>query len=181
MMARSLMGFMLSWWEIMKNKDEWEEPIQEEQQLMVMKAEIKELKKRKTPHGQPTILMKQIADKLQGKMQVAKKLQQGGKYKGKNFQTDPEWLAKNQKPNPLTKIMWHRNKAWNWCSTETGRKCGGCWRVHKPSQCKGIAPGLSKSRSPNAEGNEKQLQMMQALTAVLMENEEDDMMDGSDE
>jgi hypothetical protein len=48
----------------MKNKDEWEAPSQEEQQLMVMKAEIKELKQKKTSQGQPTILMKQIADKL---------------------------------------------------------------------------------------------------------------------
>jgi hypothetical protein len=31
---------------------------------MVMKAEIKELKKKKTPHGQPTNLVKQIADKM---------------------------------------------------------------------------------------------------------------------
>jgi hypothetical protein len=81
----------------MKNKDEWEAPSQEEQQLMVMKAEIEELKQKKTSQGQPTTLMKQIADKLQGKMQVAKKLKQGGKYKGKNFQ-DLEWLAKIRNP-----------------------------------------------------------------------------------
>jgi hypothetical protein len=113
-------------------------------------------------------------------MQVVQKLKQGGKYKGKNFQ-DPEWLAKNQKPNPLTKIMWHGGKAWNWCSPETGGKCGG-WRVHNMSQCRGAAAsGQSKNRAPNAEGEEHQLRMMQAVTAVPMENKEDELMDGSDE
>jgi hypothetical protein len=75
MTARSLMGFMLSRWEIMKNKDEWEAPSQEEQQLMVMRAEIEELKHKKSAQaqGQPTTLMKQIVGKLRGKMQAAKK------------------------------------------------------------------------------------------------------------
>jgi hypothetical protein len=78
--------------------------------------------------------------------------------------------------------MWHGGKAWNWCSPETGGKCGGCWRVHKPSQCRGVAaPGQSRNRVPNAEGDEHQLRMMQALTAVLMENEEDEVMEGTDE
>jgi hypothetical protein len=51
MTARLLMGFMLSQWEIMKNKDKWEAPSQEEQQLMVMKAEIEEMKQKKLAQG----------------------------------------------------------------------------------------------------------------------------------
>jgi hypothetical protein len=75
---------------------------------------------------------------------AAKKVRQGGKYKGKSFQDDPEWLDKNIKPNPLTKIMQHKNKPWYWCSPATGGKCDGCWRVHKPSECRGTgAPGTN--------------------------------------
>jgi hypothetical protein len=179
MTARSLMGFMLSRWEIMKNKDEWEAPSQEEQQLMVMRAEIEELKNKKSAQAQPTTLMKKIAGKLRGKMQAAKKFKQ---YKGKTFQADPEWLAKNMKPNPLTKTMQHGNKAWHWCSPATGGKCDGNWRVHKPSQCKGVA-GSSQNRhkAANSEGDEHQLRMMQALTSVLMENDDDELMDGMDD
>jgi hypothetical protein len=56
------------------------------------------------------------------------------------------------------------------------------WGVLESSQCRGVAaPGQSKNRAPNAEGDEHQLRMMQALTTVLMENEEDELMDGSDE
>jgi hypothetical protein len=104
------------------------------------------------------------------------------KYKGKTFQADPEWLPKNQKPNPLTKIVQHGNKSWHWWSLATGGKCEGCWRVHKPSQCRGVAaPGQNRNRAANAEGDEHQLQMMQALTSALMENEKDELMDESDD
>jgi hypothetical protein len=95
----------------MKNENEWEAHSQEEQQLMVMRAEIDKLKQKKPAQGQRSILMKKLMDKLGNKVQVAKKVRQGGKYKG--FTEDPEWLAKNIKPNPLTKIMQHKNKLWH--------------------------------------------------------------------
>jgi hypothetical protein len=70
---------------------------------------------------------------------------------------------------------------WHWCLPATGGKCDSCWRVHKLSQCRGVAaPGQNRNRGANAESNEHQLQMMQALTMVLMENEEDEVMDESD-
>jgi hypothetical protein len=50
MTAKSLMSFMLSQWEILKNKNEWAAPSQEEQQLMV-KAEIEEMKGKKSEQG----------------------------------------------------------------------------------------------------------------------------------
>jgi hypothetical protein len=91
----------------------------------------------------------------------------------------------NQKPNPLTKIMKHQNKSWYWCSLATGGKCEGCWRVHKPTECRGTAAPV-REPTANAGGNE-QLRMMQALTSVLMEENEEDqdsnkgMMDESEE
>jgi hypothetical protein len=74
----------------MKNKNEWEATSQEEQQLMVMRVEIDELKQKKPAQGQQTNLMKKLMDKLGNKVQAAKKVRQGGKYKGKSFQDDPE-------------------------------------------------------------------------------------------
>jgi hypothetical protein len=78
----------------------------------------------------------------------------------------------------------HKNKPWHWCSLATSGNCDGCWRVHKPSECRGTgAPGPNKVRTVNRAGNKQQLQMMQALSAVCMENEEensDEMMDESD-
>jgi hypothetical protein len=135
---------------------------------MVMRAEIDELKQKKPEQGQRFNLMKKLMDKLGNKVQAGKKVRQGGKYKGKTFQEDPEWLVKNIKPNPLTKIMQHKNKLWHWCLPATGGKCDGCWRVHKPSKCRGTgAPGPNRVRAVNGAGDEQQLRMMQALTLSL--------------
>jgi hypothetical protein len=41
MTPKSLMGFIPSCWEILRNIDKWETPCQEEQNLMVMKVELK--------------------------------------------------------------------------------------------------------------------------------------------
>jgi hypothetical protein len=56
----------------MKNENEQEAPSQEEQQLMVMRAEIDELKQKKPVQGQQTTLMKKLMDKLGNKVQAAK-------------------------------------------------------------------------------------------------------------
>jgi hypothetical protein len=176
MIAQSLMGFMLSHWEIMKNKNECEAPSHKEQQLMVMRAEIEEMKQKKSVQGQQTNLMKKLTDRVSSKIKVARKVKQAGRYK---YQDDPEWLEKNTMPNPLTKVMQHRNKSWQWCSTATGGKCEGCWRVHKPSECRGTAP-QRRGTTVNAGGNEQQqLHMMQALTSVLMENDDENQDDRS--
>jgi hypothetical protein len=66
----------------MGNHEEQEEaPSQEEQQLMVMRVELDELKQKKPVQGQQSILMKKLNDKLGNKVQVAKKVRQGGKYR----------------------------------------------------------------------------------------------------
>jgi hypothetical protein len=51
MTSKSPMNFMLSCWEILKNKNEWEAPSQEEQQLMAMKVELEEMKGKKSKQG----------------------------------------------------------------------------------------------------------------------------------
>jgi hypothetical protein len=141
---------------------------------MVMRAEIEEMKQTKTAQGQQANLMKKLTDRVSSKIKVARKVKQAGKYKGKFYQEDPEWLDKNIQPNPLTKVMQHQNTAWHWCSPATGGKCEGCWKVHKPSECRGTAPiAPQRATTVNAGGEEQQLCMMQALTSVLMENDEE--------
>jgi hypothetical protein len=98
--AQSLMGFMLSHWEIMKNENKCEAPSHNEQQLMVMRAEIEEMKQKKSVQGQQTNLMKKLVGRVSNKIKVARKVKQAGRYKGKFYQDDPEWLEKNIKPNP---------------------------------------------------------------------------------
>jgi hypothetical protein len=68
-------------------------PAKKSSKLMVMRAEIDELKQKMPAQVERSILMKKLMDKLGNKVQVAKKVRQGGKYKGKSF-TGEEHQAK---------------------------------------------------------------------------------------
>jgi hypothetical protein len=79
----------------------------------------------------------------------------GKAFKGKTKDAktrvpDPEWLAKNIKPSPIDKIAHHRGAPWHWCSPETGGKCAGCWRKHKPDECMGTARSTASVRSTSS-------------------------------
>jgi hypothetical protein len=100
---RQLMATMEQYWEVLVEKGEWDAPDKDEQRLMVMKAELGELKicKQAQPKGKP----------FKGKTKDAKMRV-----------PDPEWLAKNIKPSPIDKIAHHRGAPWYWCSPETRGK-----------------------------------------------------------
>ena len=60
----------------------------------------------------------------------------------------------------LTKPKMVGEKKCHWCSSETGGKCEGAWRHHKPSECKGKAfafdqDGKRKSPEKGANASEK--------------------------
>ena len=45
---------------------------------------------------------------------------------------------------------WNNGK-WHWCSKDTGGKCHGNWRKHKPTDCKGTArPKIDDKPRPQA-------------------------------
>jgi hypothetical protein len=176
MTAEGLMATMLSRYEVLTDKGEWNAPSQEEEQLMVMRAELESLKSAKKSGGDKAgkmALLKKLKDKLAQKGPASKKFS-NSKYKGKSYKEDPDWLTNNDKPSPLTKTMQHRNKAWHWCSTETGGKCGGRWRVHKPSECKGLVQGNSSNNSDatNSTSSNNELKLMKVLNAVIGDDEE---------
>ena len=50
----------------------------------------------------------------------------------------PSWKTNNTPPKTLTQTKTLNNKAWYWCCKETGGKCDGRWRAHKPSDCLGM-------------------------------------------
>jgi hypothetical protein len=97
-----------------------------------------------------------------------------GKAKGGKTRVnaqDPEWLAKNLKPSPFDKIAHHRGDPWYWCSPESGGKCNGCWRKHKPMECKGTAMLAARStKAKSGDAEELKLLLLKALSVVMNEN-----------
>jgi hypothetical protein len=128
---------------------------------MVMKAELEELKmyKQAQPEGKP----------FKGKAKDAKT---------RTHVPDPEWLAKNIKPSLIDKIAHHRGAPWYWYSPESGGKCAGCWRKHKPDECKGTARSTTSVRSTSSAkmgaGDAKRLRLLKALSVVMDQDSEED-------
>ena len=58
------------------------------------------------------------------------------------------------KPPPegeMHKTRHWNGKEWHYCCKETGGKCGGVWRVHKPPECKGRGYDPKKARKKQKE------------------------------
>jgi hypothetical protein len=149
---RDLMAFMLKRWETLVDKGQWDTPSQEEEQLMVMRAELEDLRLERSQGG---------------KVRVAKKTPKAAKTR--KYAPDPDWLAKNIKPTPANKVAHHNGSPWYWCSPETGGKCEGCWRKHKPKECKGTA----QKASATPAGDSKKLKLLKALEATIMDQDSD--------
>ena len=69
-------------------------------------------------------------------------------FKNNDKGEKPLWLKKHTPPEDhcLSKPRKWGVTPWYWCTKETGGKCGGKWRVHKPSECKGLKRKSDKEK-----------------------------------
>jgi hypothetical protein len=87
-------------------------------------------------------------------------------------------MSKKPKEENLRKSKSWNNKDWCWCSSETGGKCDGHWRVHKPSKCEGRSHKFlgTKHQSDDAakdKTNSKKLKLAQAISAIQDDSDDE--------
>ena len=82
----------------------------------------------------------------------------------------PDWLEKNEKPDPIDEERTWKTKTFHYCCEETGGKCDGKWRVHKPSECKGLSFLKDKAEKVGAR---KKLKLAKAYGTIVDEMEDD--------
>jgi hypothetical protein len=81
-------------------------------------------------------------------------------------------MTNSTKPDDLKKPKSWNNKDWHWCSPETGGKCAGNWRCHKPTSCEGRAHKFSPPSAADDGGN-KRLKLAKAISAIQEGSDED--------
>jgi hypothetical protein len=146
--AQQLMVKMNTKYRALRVKKLWNAPTAEDKKIMALQAQIDSFSAMKRDKKREPKAVKRGSDK---------------DAKNKRYSTDPEWLTKNIKPTPPSKIMKHKGSPWHWCGTETGGKCGGKWRKHKPTETR---------------SDEKQMKIAKALQATATaDNASDDKMD----
>ena len=121
----------------LKVKGRWNAPSEEEEKILALEAKVKILSQQKAPKRNHTPT-------------------KSGRGKKK-----PEWMS--EPPGVGAKTRTWNEKPWHWCDQSTGGKCGGAWRVHKPSECQGGAfsstyySKMEKERQTKAENLKKRI------------------------
>lgn len=149
---------------LMKQAGKWEAPEENEEKIIALEAKVQDLKK--------------LQRKIQDKSNKRKRGNSNGA--GKTPKAKPEWLEKNQKPSDVNQTKtWNQNK-YHWYCKETGGKCEGKWRVHKPKECKGYQKGTkpgnktANDRNKNDGNNAKRsLKLFEALQAEAVSDDDD--------
>ena len=83
-----------------------------------------------------------------------KKTRTQNKFKKKNKPL-PDWMKVRPAENKLTVPREYNGRAWWYCHPDTGGKCEGVYRRHKPAECRGQA---NKYKFKNKNANKKQRQ-----------------------
>ena len=100
---------------------------------MALEAKISELKKR----------YKNKRAKLDQNKKRESNKREDNKVKGGENQNPkrakvqkPAWMFQRPKEADLRKPREWNGSTWHYCSPETGGKCKGLYRIHKPSKCR---------------------------------------------
>jgi hypothetical protein len=135
-----LMGIAKNEYKRLVTAEEWQAPTDTEKDLTALKTELSSLKKKVGQKFKSNEPGQKSTSTTPQKEKLAK----------------PEWLEKHIAPkgtNMKDPKTWNK-KEWWWCSKETGGKCTGHWRIHKPKECKGREFRFSKSQEAIKESKE---------------------------
>ena len=104
----------------LKKENAWSVKEDDDQKILALEAKVRKLEK-----------ANRALSNKKGKGKVPTKTK---KSPAKSKQLDI-----NRKPKDITKPITFKGKKFWWCSAETGGKCPGALRRHKPSDCRGAS------------------------------------------
>jgi len=152
--ANELMVLAENKYKVLVERSEWEAPSEEQEQLVALRSELKDLKSQVKKAGKKT----------------GKEKQKGTDGKQKNGNERPKWLKNNERPSKLSETRKWKNNVYYFCCKETGGKCEGNWRTHKPKKCEGKA----RQKRPQKKGGgstddneERRLKIAKAMSARI--------------
>ena len=156
-------------------KGSWNAPDANEEKILALQSEIRKLKKKSTTG-------------------------QGGKSnkRAKASKEKPSWFHERPKTADLHKSREWNGKTWWFCHPDTGGKCDGKYRLHKPSQCQGRSfrfdnkaetkqnarkSKKDETKATRAAQDQRTLKLNKALRAAasIVENDDDGQSETSED
>ena len=118
---------------ILKSKDLWEAPSAQDEKITALESILTDMKN-KLKHFK------------EGKKRGNKSGRNEDSKKQKYENTKkPSWMFERPKDADLTKPREWNGAKWYYCSTETGGKCHGIYRKHRPNECRTVQPKSQKA------------------------------------
>ena len=151
-----LMTFADNKYKTLVQNETWNAPDANEEKILALQVELKKLKAQKGKSNKTN-------------KQAPKKREKNPKVKVKNNRL-PDFFGKKPKKGDEMKPKTWKGKLWYFCGEETGGKCAGLWRRHKPSKCEGKA-----AKKAEGESDKRKLKLNPALQAAVAHSEGNDM------
>jgi hypothetical protein len=139
-----------NWYKLLKEGGLWNAPSEQEEKILALQAEIKNLRKAKKHKGKPF---------------VKKPFKKKGSFEQKKHVTPtaplekPSLFFKEPKEDELRKPKTWKDKLWYCSGPNIGGKCDGQYRRHKPADCEGKAHHFDTSKNKSASTKQLQLRI----------------------
>ena len=109
-------------------KGTWNAPDANEEKIMALQVEINKLKSK-----------------------ASRSIKKGNKNNPRAKKNKPAWFNSRPSEDTLTTPKEWNGRMWYYCHTDTGGKCEGVWRQHRPSECKGKAHKFNSNEKVKQE------------------------------
>ena len=148
---------------LLKEKGTWDTPSESEEKILALEARIDELT-RSTKKTRGT-KRKKKGSESEGETPEKKTEKRTQREK-------PQWMHQRPAEPDLRKPRTWNGAQWWYCHKDTGGKCDGVYRIHKPQDCKGTArPKIprqaAKSHEDSDKQKERQLKLANAMSTIV--------------
>lgn len=158
---------------LLKEKGTWDTPSESEEKILALEARINELTK--SAKSSTKVKRKKKASDSEEEAPPKKSMR---KSKGKE---KPKWMSQRPKEEDLKKPRTWNGQKWWFCHKDTGGKCNGMYRIHKPQECKGMARSNAQSSTNGfSEQQSRSLQLAKAMATIVHSDDGDTVSENSD-
>ena len=159
-------------YKIMKTKKVWEAPSAEQEKLIALQADLTSINKKYESKKEK---LERLKKRKNDKKSDGEKSQKKGKTK------KSAWFFKRPKDADLHKPKEWNGFTWHFCSPETGGKCDGVYRIHKPSECKSKKKATDVEQPKDDKGGKSKSVTVKEAIAKMQEDDEDILMTSDSE
>ena len=151
----------------LQQKGQWQAPSPEEEKIVALEAKLRSVEGK----------LKRKRDEKKGN-DDGHGYNKKGKFQKKGMKPLPDWMKLRPTKDKLNVPRMWNNKEWWYCHPDTGGKCNGVYRVHKPSECQGRAHKFKDKKDTRRPGKEKEdsnsknVKFNDALAALIEAHEE---------